>query len=279
MSKNSYNLCKAAVVLSIPVLLGGCSVVHALGFGNPKSPMPEPRQALAMTDASPGMGSSVDTGKSLLTNTEAGRAALNTGDTSKAITMFQRALAMGEERAVALNGLGVAYARQGRNDLARQYFMIAIEADPNNAGYSRNLAKLLQETSPVRTVAPASATYRSAAAPAPARPAAGLERVGANEYRIRTASAAPVKAAAPRASGPLPVIRVAGRSALLTPAQVAAPSNARASAVQMAANKPEAAPVAQPRLGKAKVIDGFQALARVEFTDVGTRVGKGTRAK
>lgn len=60
-----------------------------------------------------------------------------------AIDAFNRGLAQGEDPAAAYNGLGVAYARIGRSDLAHRFFKKAVMSDPANPIYSRNLATLI----------------------------------------------------------------------------------------------------------------------------------------
>lgn len=74
---------------------------------------------------------------------EAGRKALAAGAFGTAIEEFSRALAHGENRAVAINGLGVAYAKIGRADLAHRYFSEAVIIEPDNPSYAANLNRLI----------------------------------------------------------------------------------------------------------------------------------------
>lgn len=144
--------------------------------------------------------------------TVAGRALLAEGRTGLAIESFQRALASGEPIAPAVNGLGVAYARLGRFDLAQRYFRQAMASDPADPRYADNLARLM--TSPTfvlrRDGDAVQATLRAAAVPqasapmsanARAEPVMGrLQRVSRGEVRIATAPAQPAPIAVQRAA-------------------------------------------------------------------------------
>lgn len=83
--------------------------------------------------------------------TDLGRAHLAAQRNGLAIEAFNRALVFGEAPAPALNGLGVAYARMGRVDLAYRFFSQAASTDPDSAIYARNLATLTN--SPAFTLA------------------------------------------------------------------------------------------------------------------------------
>ncbi|PKB14524.1 hypothetical protein B0I00_2114 [Novosphingobium kunmingense] len=140
--------------------------------------------------------------------TDAGRRALNEGSAGLAIEAFTRAVTSGEAPAPAFNGLGVAYARIGRVDLAQRYFERAAQVDPADTRYQTNLARLLR--SPLyakrhqadeanamlaRAEQARSVEERSRQAAAPGQ----LQRIGANQFMIRTAplaaSAGPVRTA------------------------------------------------------------------------------------
>jgi hypothetical protein len=69
----------------------------------------------------------------------AGRAFLAEQNYGLAITRFRDALAFEAGSAAANNGLGIAYASIGRDDLARRYFERAIAFDPQTPAYRRNL--------------------------------------------------------------------------------------------------------------------------------------------
>lgn len=140
--------------------------------------------------------------------TEAGRKQLTDGQTALAIESFQQALASGEPVAPAVNGLGVAYARLGRFELALQYFKQAMAADPLDPRYEANAARLMQSpTFAMRREADLAAAQlkaeQAAVVPATAQaasavPAVGkLQRVSRGEVRIVTAApeAAPLRTA------------------------------------------------------------------------------------
>jgi len=74
---------------------------------------------------------------------EEGRGHLRANRSGMAIDAFNRGLAQGEDPAAAYNGLGVAYARIGRSDLAYRFFKKASVSDPENPTYWRNLAMLI----------------------------------------------------------------------------------------------------------------------------------------
>ena len=70
---------------------------------------------------------------------EKGRMALKAGYAANAIDQFRLA-ALNEETAPdAFNGLGVAYARLGRADLAERYFKMALTLDSANPKFAANL--------------------------------------------------------------------------------------------------------------------------------------------
>lgn len=78
--------------------------------------------------------------------TQIGRSQLDGNNPGLAIKSFEQALASGERPAPALNGLGVAYAKIDRVDLAVRYFSMAAEAEPANEDYRANLAALYRST-------------------------------------------------------------------------------------------------------------------------------------
>lgn len=119
-----------ALLAGCALILGGCQVAGTPGLSRTGTAA-EQRQAR--------------------TETEQGREHLSAQRNGLAIEAFNRALVFGEEPAPALNGLGVAYARLGRADLAYRFFSQAAAADPASAVYSRNLAMLT--SSPAFTLA------------------------------------------------------------------------------------------------------------------------------
>ncbi|MBB4615650.1 tetratricopeptide repeat protein [Novosphingobium taihuense] len=117
----------------LALALTGCGVMKKLGLMHgPRAA--KVQTALANTDSL----------------TQIGRSQLDASNPGLAAKSFEQALATGERPAPALNGLGVAYARIGRADLAARYFQMAAEADPDNESYRANLAMLYQSTQMAR---------------------------------------------------------------------------------------------------------------------------------
>ena len=142
-----------------------------------------------------------------------GRDHLRGGRPGLAIEAFNRALASGQDPAASYNGLGVAYARLGRTDLAFRFFKKAALSEPDNAAYSRNLTRLIDspqfalammsQAAPV--AAPASAMASPALPAAQARNAripGRLQRDGNHQFSLTTLPAADeVSPAASRSAG------------------------------------------------------------------------------
>jgi len=133
--------------------------------------------------------------------TEEGRLNLAQGQTGLAIEAFQRALSLGPPSATALNGMGVAYARLGRPDVAERFFREAIVIDPQDQRYAKNLARLMDspafdtrlhgDIAAAAEIAPDTAKTDPAPAVAAAEPKPErLVRVSSHEYRIRTVAPA-----------------------------------------------------------------------------------------
>lgn len=223
-----YPRLAAACIAVSPLLLGGCTFMHKLGFGRPR-PV---EQASRLDDAPPAVAADLFTAK--------GRAQLDVGNLGLAVEAFQQALGTGEARGPALNGLGVAYARLGRADVAAELFHQAMAEDPASEKYVANLALLEQSQkqpeAPQLAVASEGGTARAnSALPAPAAPAATapapevapaaapeatgrLVQVAPREFTIRTLrpqlaanAAAPRGLAAP--AGFRPILRIALRPA------------------------------------------------------------------
>lgn len=120
------------LVAIAPLILGGCSSLFGIRFASNRPevrPIAQPPAERAAAAAS---------------STEAGRLALSEGRPAEAIEAFQRALSLGEPSANALNGLGVAYARIGRKDLAVRYFEQAMAAEPLDSRFAANLDRVLR---------------------------------------------------------------------------------------------------------------------------------------
>lgn len=159
-----------ASAIAMLVSLGGCQFFGKLNLARSGS---QEQQKASKAQRAPPM---------LLAE---GREHLRANRTGRAIEAFNLALAMGEDPAAAYNGLGVAYARVGRNDLAYRFFKKANTSDPDNPVYAANLIRLVDS--------PAFALNQIDRTPAAAPPARLAERPVA-------ASAA---AAAPRVPGKL----------------------------------------------------------------------------
>jgi hypothetical protein len=135
-----------------------------------------------------------------ISGNDQGRAHLRAGRTGQAIEAFNVALATGEDPAVAYNGLGVAYARLGRADLAYRFFKKATTSDPESPVYARNLAMLMDSPGfnlaamnrgerQLQSVTPPAAKPASLAqAPAPAAVPGKLHREGGNQFSLVTFS-------------------------------------------------------------------------------------------
>ena len=153
---------RAAVLIALAPLTTACSSI----FGTSASAdLPEIRVAGA------GEQPAVQAAIAI----EEGRAHLTAGNAGLAIESFQRALASGESVAPAANGIGVAYARIGRADLARRYFSQAIAVSPQEPAYLANLDRL--ESTPSLAVATQVTMRPSAKAPEKAEPRAAAPQV------------------------------------------------------------------------------------------------------
>lgn len=126
---------------------------------------------------------------------EEGRAFLRSGELSAAVASFRIAQLDRATRADASNGLGVAYAKLGRLDLAERYFQAAILSDPQNTRFAANLLRLQQEVMLARRgntaepVAVASVEAAPAPQPVPVSQAllgASVERVSRGEVFVST---------------------------------------------------------------------------------------------
>lgn len=116
---------------------------------------------------------------------ELGRAHLAAQRNGLAIEAFNRALVFGEPAAPAFNGLGVAYARLGRADLAYRFFTQASAADPANPLYARNLATLTQSAGfTLAALRPQAARPLVAPAPPAPREPGKLYRDGNRQFTL-----------------------------------------------------------------------------------------------
>lgn len=190
-----------ALLLGCCAALAGCQVAGAPGLSRTGGAV---TQRLAQSE------------------TEQGRAHLRAQRNGLAIEAFNRALVFGEAPAPALNGLGVAYARLGRADLAYRFFSLAASADPASAVYAGNLARLTSSPgftlAALRTVSPSKPAY-AVQAPDPGQPGK-LFRDGERQFSLITAPRKPAaiacavsfKGARPEACNPAAVPVVGARN-------------------------------------------------------------------
>lgn len=114
----------------------------------------------------------------------AGRQHLEKGHPTKAIEAFRQASYSPATAADAFNGMGVAYSMIGRDDVARDLFMRAIENDPADERFWRNLARADEQ-------------IMLAKKPAPPETAAALAARDASAEAELTNPAIPVQVEAP----------------------------------------------------------------------------------
>ena len=126
-----------------------------------------------------------------------GRKALDAGNVTTAIDQFRLAAINDATRGDALNGLGVAYAKLGRGDLAERYFMQALEWQPSNPRYLANLEKFYA-SSPGKSLLQRRASKDAAVKLARAAeiPDRAPNNRRAREVFIRTGAAGPSQALA-----------------------------------------------------------------------------------
>lgn len=113
--------------------------------------------------------------------TQRGTGFLRAGNNGLAIEAFNLAIATGEEPAPAYNGLGVAYARLDRPDLAYRFFKKATMGAPGNAVFARNFALLID--SPGYAVAAAKQRQALAFKPPINQPASDQAGLTTNSVR------------------------------------------------------------------------------------------------
>lgn len=124
-----YIHARTLMIAALCIPLGACNSFLGIHFARHTPKAVPVRTAVTVAEA---------------TSTESGRQHLAADRTGLAIEAFQRALATGEPRAPAINGMGVAYARLGRYDLAKRYFEQAMATDPADQRYAANLARLMR---------------------------------------------------------------------------------------------------------------------------------------
>lgn len=199
---------KLAIVAVAAFSLSGCGTIHSV-FGGHSARMPELKMS-APADAEAKMAQA----------TEEGRSHLDKGQTGLAIEAFRRALSLGAPSASALNGMGVAFARLGRYQLAHRYFEEAAALDPSNERYAANLTRLNRSPAfamryPGDFAAAVMKSSEPKPEPAPAAQASveqprSLTRVSSREYNLRTAAPmqAPLIRSASLGSQFKPLVRI-----------------------------------------------------------------------
>lgn len=156
----------------------------------------------------------------------AGRAALTAKNYVSAIAAFRNVMFEPEFVATAHNGLGVAYAGIGRNDLAERYFRRAIAEDPAVQSYSDNLVRLQRanfaaeqarmaraEARPTTPLVSPTRAFRGTAMRASLEAAPGqnrIERLGATGVFVRSPPTIPPP---PRSAPAMPRVVVLRPSA------------------------------------------------------------------
>ena len=183
-----------ALLLGFVVPLGACHSILGLNFSGHSRAAPTAGAAATAPDG----------------RTMEGRALLADGQPGAAIGAFSQALSSGEAPAPALNGLGVAYARIGRLDLARRFFEEANAIDPGDARFRANLALLVQTEDGQRSRALASRAQNILAVSQPVLPGR-LQRISRGAVTIATLAPRPgparitVAVAQPAHSTALPI--------------------------------------------------------------------------
>ena len=159
------------LVCSCFVALGGCQLLNNLHLTKRAPATAAGDARLASTSR---------------TYTQTGREHLRSGSPGLAIDAFNLALAGGEDPSAAYNGLGVAYARIGRPDLAYRFFRKAVMSDPLNPVYARNLVTLVDSPTftldQIRRAEPAP-QVAATAQPAPNIAASPKPQVAGRLYR------------------------------------------------------------------------------------------------
>ncbi|MDC8754816.1 tetratricopeptide repeat protein [Erythrobacter sp. sf7] len=155
--------------MMLALVSGGCS---SLDFG------PKPR-----------MAQNVQLDRYFVSRLAAGRQYLNQGQVTKAIEAFRQASYNEATAPEALNGMGVAYSMLGRDDVARDLFVRAIDRNPADERFWRNLARADEKIMMAAKRQPAPADVVPETIAAPAEP-----QLAAMDTPLQPAVAKPVKA-------------------------------------------------------------------------------------
>jgi len=142
-----------------------------------------------------------------------GREQLRQGRISAAIASFSMAMAAPEARAEAINGLAVAYAKLGRDDVADRYFREAAALDPNNPKFAANLLRLQDNVRMASAERPSMPTPAQAEEMAVSRAQQGPSAQNRDLIRVSRAEVRVALSSQPKAA---PLMVVAARTAELT---------------------------------------------------------------
>ncbi|OSZ72637.1 hypothetical protein CAP39_04790 [Sphingomonas sp. IBVSS1] len=228
------------------MMVGRSSLVCAMLLASAASARDLPSDMRSRVSALPGVGPAASVESGL----DEGRALLLAANPVQAIAAFRTVLAVDAGNVAALNGLGVAYDRLGRADLARQHFEQALAIEPAAADIAYNLGWSLARAGHDRE---AIAPLQRAAAGSDPRVAGAARRALAQIAARLEAAAAPAMALPP-AAAPLRLAAaridmVANGEAVLVLPTLQTPAPARAPApppTAVAAARP-----ATPRLAAA----------------------------
>ena len=171
-----HTLAKFGTVVGAAIMLAGCQSSPFAGWGFAKS-------SSKRAEARP---TPEIVGAQLI---EEGRALLAQGRISAAVATFRLARLDAGTAAQAENGLGVAYAKLGRYDLAERYFRSAVEREPADMRFTANLLRLQRQVLFARSQARPSAPQLAQAEPVPhevASTAPPVHRLSDGMVRITT---------------------------------------------------------------------------------------------
>lgn len=143
----------------------------------------------------------------------AGKRALADGQYGAAVAALRLARLDPGCAAEATNGLGVAYAQLGRDDLAERYFREAVAMDPQDRRFTANLARFEQARAVQLAAHPAPPPV---AAPAPQLKAGLRVASGGGSKAVTVGGTAPVRPLRVAPPSPVKVGAVASRSAAAT---------------------------------------------------------------
>lgn len=116
------------LTLTLGVTLSGCQAI----FG--------PRTAHIDTASQPAMAQ-----QQVNPALDQGRQLLKAGRIAQAIELLRVAQRDPSSMAEASNGLGVAYAKLGRHDLADRYFKMALSLEPSDTRFAANMIRLQRD--------------------------------------------------------------------------------------------------------------------------------------